>query len=151
MSIFIFAAPTADVGRGCRWAEGERPQAVAGLPGSVPGEDVARRGQSPDHCWLLHSGLGDPAGGNGLQNHSIPVSTPKCLYVFKIVWKAWLMSSLNTILLVHFFTFFLFFRNLYKWVERLKSELPYYESCNTGDIMNKHKHFSSQTVIQVPI
>ena len=75
----------------------------------------------------------------------------KCLYVFKIVWKAWLMSSLINILLVHFFIFFLFFRNLYKWVERLKSELPYYESCNTGDIMNKHKHFSSQTVIQVPI
>ena len=23
-------------------------------------------------------------------------------------------------------------RNLYKWVERLKSELPYYESCNAG-------------------
>ena len=27
-----------------------------------------------------------------------------------------------------------FLRNLYKWVERLKSELPYYESCNTGEI-----------------
>ena len=27
-----------------------------------------------------------------------------------------------------------FVRNLYKWVERLKSELPYYESCNTGEI-----------------
>ena len=26
----------------------------------------------------------------------------KCLYVFKIVWKAWLMSSLINILLVHF-------------------------------------------------
>lgn len=24
--------------------------------------------------------------------------------------------------------------NLYKWVERLKSELPYYESCNTAGI-----------------
>ena len=25
-------------------------------------------------------------------------------------------------------------RNLFKWVERLKSELPYYESCNTGTL-----------------
>ena len=32
------------------------------------------------------------------------------------------------------FTNLHFSRNLYKWVERLKSELPYYESCNTGQV-----------------
>ena len=32
------------------------------------------------------------------------------------------------------------FRNLHKWVEMLKSELPYYETCNTGDITLQRNH-----------
>ena len=30
-----------------------------------------------------------------------------------------------------------FFRHLYKWVERLKKELPYYDDCNTGIVENQ--------------
>ena len=40
----------------------------------------------------------------------------------------------NTSWLILFIFSSYFVRNLYKWVERLKSELPYYESCNTGEI-----------------
>ena len=56
-------------------------------------------------------------------------------------WRAWTTGSLLTrkissSKIINLLLNLFHFRNLYKWVERLKAELPYYESCNTGSHLN---------------
>ena len=68
------AAPAADVRRGGWRAEGERAEAVAGLPGPVPGGEPVRGHLPPHHRGLLHPGLSHAARGHGVQDHRLPVS-----------------------------------------------------------------------------